>query len=88
MDSTQTAHAVKSDVAERSIPAHARRPRSRARSGRAVSSSHLPMSSHRDVDAVRTRDRLRAAVDQAFVPMEAPLGHPREVAIFPPVTGG
>lgn len=38
--------------------------------------------------AFADRDRLRAAVDQAFVPMEAPLGHPREVAIFPPVTGG
>lgn len=32
--------------------------------------------------------RLRAAVDQIFVPLHAPLGRPREVAIFPPVTGG
>ncbi|RZF64111.1 molybdopterin converting factor subunit 1 [Sphingomonas populi] len=32
--------------------------------------------------------RLRAAVDQTFVPLDAPLGRPREVAIFPPVTGG
>ena len=38
--------------------------------------------------AFADRGRLRAAVDQAFVPMAAPLGHPREVAIFPPVTGG
>ena len=32
--------------------------------------------------------RLRAAVDQTFVPLDTPLGRPREVAIFPPVTGG
>lgn len=32
--------------------------------------------------------RLRAAVDQAFVPLDAPLGDAREVALFPPVTGG
>ncbi|HVJ00746.1 MAG TPA: molybdopterin converting factor subunit 1 [Sphingomonas sp.] len=32
--------------------------------------------------------RLRAAIDQQFVPLEAALGRPREVAIFPPVTGG
>jgi len=32
--------------------------------------------------------RLRAAVDQVFVPLEASLGRPREIAIFPPVTGG
>lgn len=34
------------------------------------------------------RDRLRAAVDQAFVPLDAPLAGAREVALFPPVTGG
>ena len=32
--------------------------------------------------------RLRAAVDQAFVPLDAPIAGAREVAIFPPVTGG
>jgi molybdopterin synthase sulfur carrier subunit len=32
--------------------------------------------------------RLRAAIDQAFVPLDTPLGSAREVAIFPPVTGG
>jgi sulfur-carrier protein len=32
--------------------------------------------------------RLRAAVDQRFVPLDAELGDAREVAIFPPVTGG
>ena len=38
--------------------------------------------------AFADRTRLRAAVDQVFVGLDAPLGHPREVAIFPPVTGG
>ena len=32
--------------------------------------------------------RLRAAVDQVFVPLDAVLGRAKEVAIFPPVTGG
>lgn len=32
--------------------------------------------------------RLRAALDQHFVPLDAPLGQARELAIFPPVTGG
>lgn len=32
--------------------------------------------------------RLRAAIDQSFVPLDAPLGGAKEVAIFPPVTGG
>lgn len=32
--------------------------------------------------------RLRAALDQKFVSLDAEIGHAREVAIFPPVTGG
>jgi molybdopterin synthase sulfur carrier subunit len=32
--------------------------------------------------------RLRAAIDQAFVPLDTPIAGAREVAIFPPVTGG
>jgi molybdopterin synthase sulfur carrier subunit len=32
--------------------------------------------------------RLRAAVDQRFVRLDTPLGRAKEVAIFPPVTGG
>ena len=32
--------------------------------------------------------KLRAAVDQAFVPLDAPIAGAKEVAIFPPVTGG
>ncbi|MDB5704395.1 MAG: molybdopterin synthase sulfur carrier subunit [Sphingomonas bacterium] len=38
--------------------------------------------------AFADRGRLRAAVDQLFVGLDVPLGIPREVAIFPPVTGG
>ena len=32
--------------------------------------------------------RLRAALDQTFVSLDTPLGAARELAIFPPVTGG
>lgn len=38
--------------------------------------------------AFADRERLRAAVDQAFVPLDTPITGAREVAIFPPVTGG
>lgn len=38
--------------------------------------------------AFAERSRLRAAIDQRFVPLDTPLGNAREVAIFPPVTGG
>lgn len=38
--------------------------------------------------ALADRGRLRAAVDQAFVPLDAPITGAREVALFPPVTGG
>jgi molybdopterin synthase sulfur carrier subunit len=38
--------------------------------------------------AFADRGRLRAAVDQMFVPLEASIVGAREVAIFPPVTGG
>ena len=32
--------------------------------------------------------RLRAAVDQAFVPLDASIAGAMEIALFPPVTGG
>lgn len=32
--------------------------------------------------------RLRAALDQRFVPLDTEIGDAREVALFPPVTGG
>ena len=38
--------------------------------------------------ALAEPSRLRAAVDQRFVSLDAPLDGGREVAIFPPVTGG
>lgn len=38
--------------------------------------------------ALADRGRLRAAVDQAFVTLDAPIVGAREVALFPPVTGG
>lgn len=34
------------------------------------------------------RDRLRVAIDQCFAGFDASIADAREVAIFPPVTGG
>ena len=39
-------------------------------------------------DVLRDKTKLRAAIDQQFVPLDTPLRGAREVAIFPPVTGG
>jgi molybdopterin synthase sulfur carrier subunit len=39
-------------------------------------------------EAFREPAKLRAAIDQQFVPLDAELGSATEVAIFPPVTGG
>jgi molybdopterin synthase sulfur carrier subunit len=39
-------------------------------------------------EAFADRSRLRAALDQEFVPLNAAIGQARELAIFPPVTGG
>jgi molybdopterin synthase sulfur carrier subunit len=39
-------------------------------------------------DALADRTRLRAAVDQTFVAMDAAIAGAREIALFPPVTGG
>ncbi len=39
-------------------------------------------------NAFADRGRLRAAIDGRFVPLDAELGEPVEVALFPPVTGG
>ncbi len=48
------------------------------------------LSTRSDGHAVAFADpsRLRAAVDQAYVPLDTPIAGAREVAIFPPVTGG
>ena len=39
-------------------------------------------------NAFADRARLRAALDQRFVPLDTLIGDARELAIFPPVTGG
>jgi sulfur-carrier protein len=39
-------------------------------------------------EALGDSSRLRAALDQRFVPLDSLLGDARELAIFPPVTGG
>ncbi len=39
-------------------------------------------------EAFADRARLRAAVDQSFVALDAAIAGAREIAIFPPVTGG
>jgi len=39
-------------------------------------------------EAFADRGRLRAALDQDYVALSAPIGAARELAIFPPVTGG
>jgi sulfur-carrier protein len=38
--------------------------------------------------ALADRSRIRVAVDQLFVGVDAALANPGEIAIFPPVTGG
>lgn len=38
--------------------------------------------------AFADRTRLRAALDQCFVPLDTPIGAADELALFPPVTGG
>ena len=39
-------------------------------------------------EALGDTARLRAAVDRRFVPMDSLIGEAKEVALFPPVTGG
>ncbi|SFR79424.1 molybdopterin converting factor subunit 1 [Sphingomonas jatrophae] len=39
-------------------------------------------------DAFADLTRLRAAIDDRFVALDAPIAGAREVALFPPVTGG
>ena len=48
----------------------------------------LVTTSPRHAAAFADRTRLRAAVDQDFAPLDAAITDAREVAIFPPVTGG
>ncbi len=39
-------------------------------------------------EAFKDISRIRAALDQTFVPLSHDLGETNEVAFFPPVTGG
>lgn len=39
-------------------------------------------------EALADLTKLRAAIDQRFVPLDSELGAAKEVAFFPPVTGG
>ncbi|CCW17521.1 Molybdenum cofactor biosynthesis protein MoaD [Sphingobium indicum BiD32] len=39
-------------------------------------------------DALGDATRLRAALDQRFMALDTPIGDARELALFPPVTGG
>ena len=39
-------------------------------------------------EALGDLTRVRAAVDRRFVPLDSELGAAKEVAFFPPVTGG
>lgn len=48
----------------------------------------LAASSEGHAAAFADRARLRAALDQDYVPLDRAIGDARELAIFPPVTGG
>src|SRR5690606_19288758 len=48
----------------------------------------LAARSPKHADAFANRATIKSAVDQTHVPLSAPLGNAREVAFFPPVTGG
>ena len=48
----------------------------------------LAARSGRHAEAFADPGRLRAAVDGTFAPLDAPIAGAREVALFPPVTGG
>ncbi|MET0241253.1 MAG: molybdopterin converting factor subunit 1 [Sphingobium sp.] len=49
---------------------------------------HLAATGGGHAAAFADRDRLRAALDQEYVSLDTPIGSARELAIFPPVTGG
>jgi molybdopterin synthase sulfur carrier subunit len=49
---------------------------------------HLTALSPGHAAALADRDAIRIAIDEDFVGLEAPLAGAREIAIFPPVTGG
>lgn len=48
----------------------------------------LAMQSDGHAAAFADRTRIRAALDQVFVPLDSEIGTAKELALFPPVTGG
>ncbi len=48
----------------------------------------LALRSGGHAQALADPARLRAAIDQRFAPLDTMIGDAREVALFPPVTGG
>ncbi|WP_421694114.1 molybdopterin converting factor subunit 1 [Aestuariivirga sp.] len=50
--------------------------------------AHLSGRDEAVAAALAERRTLRAAVDQSHVPLDASIAGAREVAFFPPVTGG
>ncbi|HEY1125300.1 MAG TPA: MoaD/ThiS family protein [Sphingobium sp.] len=48
----------------------------------------LAQKSEGHAAAFADRTRLRAALDQVFVPLDTQIGEAKELALFPPVTGG
>ena len=48
----------------------------------------LSVKSEGHAAAFADRKRLRAALDQRFVPIDTPIDDAKELALFPPVTGG
>ena len=49
---------------------------------------HLATQSPGHAAALADRSRIHVAVDQQFANAETPIAGAREIAIFPPVTGG
>ncbi len=48
----------------------------------------LTLQSPRHAAAFAQAQSVRCAVDQDFAALESPIGQAREIAFFPPVTGG
>lgn len=48
----------------------------------------LAKQSEQHALAFANRDKVRSALDQVMVPLSTPLGSAKEIAFFPPVTGG
>lgn len=49
---------------------------------------HLAATSAAHAQAFADRGAIKVALDQQFVPQDAKLGAAREIAFFPPFTGG